>query len=100
MKPRSCSETVRALNHDGVVKSFPTSGSTNTQCDVVQCPTYLAGRDCGQFDMTRAGQSSGMLLQCPSSVSVSENWDDGSNLPSMGVFGLRGIGGTIAGILT
>lgn len=27
------------------------------------CPSYLAGRDCGQSDVTRAGQAGGMLLQ-------------------------------------
>lgn len=30
---------------------------------VVYCPSYLAGRDCGQSDVTRAGQAGGMLLQ-------------------------------------
>lgn len=30
---------------------------------IVHCPSYLAGRDCGQSDVTRAGQAGGMLLQ-------------------------------------
>ncbi|KAL2273939.1 hypothetical protein FJTKL_03738 [Diaporthe vaccinii] len=30
---------------------------------VVHCPSYLAGYDCGQSDVTRAGQAGGMLLQ-------------------------------------
>lgn len=30
---------------------------------VIHCPSYLAGRDCGQSDASRAGQQGGMLLQ-------------------------------------
>jgi hypothetical protein len=30
---------------------------------IVYCPKYLAGQDCGESDMSRVGQSGGMLLQ-------------------------------------
>lgn len=58
---------------------FGNSTSINTMCTlkkqcyackgacveqvVVHCPSYLAGYDCGQSDVTRAGQAGGMLLQ-------------------------------------